>query len=121
VHRFDAEHAAGVASRFDPVFASDGIDELLTGFAPRKSEFPIDRNRTLVVHATDTNDRWHITLAPTGITTSRDDGPGDVDLAGDACDLYLMLWNRGRQSSVTVTGDWEVLAKWHDNMRVRWS
>ena len=32
-----------------------------------------------------------------------------------------MLWNRGGHSSVTVTGDREVLAKWHNNMRVRWS
>ena len=32
-----------------------------------------------------------------------------------------MLWNRGRQSSITVTGDREVLATWHNNVRVRWS
>ena len=121
VHRFDGENAAGIPSAFDPVFASDGIDELVAGFAPRKSEFPVDRERTVLVHATDTDDRWHVTLAPTGITTSRGDGPADVTLAGPASDLYLMLWNRGDHSSVTVTGDREVLANWHNDMRVRWS
>lgn len=121
VHRFDAEHAAGIASTFDPVLASDGIDEILMGFAPRKDEFPVDRVRTMAVHATDTDDRWHVTLAPTGITTVRGDGPADVALAGDASDLYLMLWNRGEHSGITVTGDRGVLAKWHNNVRVRWS
>jgi uncharacterized protein (TIGR03083 family) len=121
VHRFDAENAAGVQSSFDAVLAADGIDEILAGFAPRKAEFPVDRDRTMVVHATDTDDGWHVTLAPGGITTSRGEGPADLVVTGDASDLYLMLWNRGRQSSIDVTGDREVLAKWHNNLRVRWS
>ena len=121
VHRFDAENAAGIASGFDPAFASDGIDELLAGFAPRGSEFPVESVRTMVVHAKDTDDRWHVTLGPDGITTFRGDGPADVTLAGDASDLYLVLWNRVEDSSITVTGDGEILDKWHDNMRVRWS
>lgn len=121
VHRFDAENAAGTTAGFDPVFASDGIDELLAGFAPRKGEFPVDSDRTMVVHATDTNDHWHVTLAPTRITTSRGNGPADVTLTGDASALYLMLWNRSKHPGITVTGDREVLAKWQSNMRVRWS
>lgn len=121
VHRFDAENAAGIASEFDPVLASDGVDELVAGFAPRKEEFPVDRDRTMIVHATDTDDRWHITLAPTGITTVRSGGPADVTLSGAASDLYLTLWNRGEDSSIDVTDDHEVLELWHDNVRVRWS
>ena len=121
IHRYDAEKAAGIACTFDPVFASDGIDELLAGFAPRKREFPVDGDRTMVVHATDTNDRWRVTLAPNGITTVRDDGPADAVLAGSASDLYLNLWNRKDDSSIAITGDRGVLAKWHNNMRVRWS
>ncbi len=121
VHRFDAENAAGIASSFDPVLAADGIDELLAGFAPRKPEFPVDKEYTVLVHATDTGDRWQVTLAPTGITTTRDDGEGDLVLAGDAADLYLVLWNRGEQSSITITGDREVLAKWRNDVRIRWS
>ncbi len=121
IHRFDAENAVGIASQFDPAFASDGIDELLTGFAPRGTEFPVDSDRTIAVHATDTNDHWHLTLAPTGITALRGDGPADATLTGDASDLYLVLWNRVEDSRITITGDTELVDTWHDNIRIRWS
>lgn len=121
IHRFDAENAAGTASGFDPVFASDGIDELLVGFAPRREEFPVAGDQTMVVHTEDTDDRWHLTLGPEGITTIRGDGPADATLTGDASDLYLALWNRGGDSRITITGDSELLDKWRHNMRVRWS
>ncbi|MEX0797457.1 MAG: maleylpyruvate isomerase family mycothiol-dependent enzyme [Acidimicrobiia bacterium] len=121
VHRFDAQNATGVGSGFDPVFASDGIDEMVSGFAPRANEFPTTSTRTMVVHAEDTDDRWHLTLTPDGITTVRGNGRADVTLTGAASDLYLSLWNRGRDSTVTVDGDRELLDLWHDNKRVRWS
>ncbi len=120
VHRFDAQYTIGVESGFDPVFASDGIDEMVSGFAPRANEFPTGKTRTMVVHAEDTDDRWHLTLKPNGITTVRGDGPADVTLIGDASDLYLVLWNRGRDSAITVEGDRGLLELWHDNKRVRW-
>jgi uncharacterized protein (TIGR03083 family) len=121
VHRFDAEHAAGTPVGFDPVFASDGIDELLAGFAPRKPGFPVDSPTSVLVHAVDTDDRWHVTLAPDGISTERRDGPAEAVLTGDASDLYLNLWNRTGDSTVTLEGDPGVLTTWHSNMRVRWS
>lgn len=121
VHRFDAENAAGTPAAFDPAFASDGIDELLAGFAPRKSEFPTPSPKALLVHAADTDDRWHVTLAPDGITTERGDGSADAVLTGDASDLYLTLWNRQDDSSITVTGDRDLLELWHRNTRIRWS
>jgi len=102
-------------------FASDGIDILLAAFAPRATEFPIVSTKAMVVHATNTNHRWHVTIGPEGITTVRGDGPADVTLTGDASDLYLAVWNRGDDSSITVNGDRELLAKWHGNHRIRWS
>lgn len=121
VHRFDAENAAGIATSFDSVFASDGIDEILAAFGPRKGEFPISEVKTMAVHATDANDQWHVTMAPDGITTFRGVGPADVSIAGDAADIYLAVWNRGDNSDLTITGDREVLAAWHNGHRVRWS
>lgn len=121
IHRFDAENAAGIATEFEPVFASDGIDELVAAFAPRRNEFPLESDQTMVVHAQDTNDHWQVTMGPEGITTSRGDGPGDVNLTGDASDLYLVLWNRLEDTRITVTGDTGLLDVWHGNNRVRWS
>jgi uncharacterized protein (TIGR03083 family) len=120
VHRFDAENAAGIASRFDPVFASDGIDELLMAFAPRRDEFPLESSKSMLVHATDTDDDWHVTLGPDGISTTRGDGPADITLSGDASDIYLALWNRGDDSNITVTGEENLLDLWHNNNRIRW-
>jgi uncharacterized protein (TIGR03083 family) len=121
VHRFDGENAAGIPTEFDPTFAADGIDELVAGFAPRKQEFPVDRDKIMHIHAADTGDHWLMTLRPDGITTTRGDGPADVSLSGTAADLYLVLWNRKGNSSIDVTGDHELLEKWHGNTRVRWT
>jgi uncharacterized protein (TIGR03083 family) len=121
IHRFDAQNATSTGAGFDPVFASDGIDELVAGFAPRADQFPTTSSRTMIVHADDTDDLWHLTLAADGITTVRGDGPADVRLTGDASDLYLVMWNRGMDSTITVDGDQELLDLWHDSKRVRWS
>lgn len=121
VHRFDAEHASLSETGYDPDFADDGIDEILTAFAPRKSSLPIEAASSMLVHAIDTGTRWHVTMSPEGITTFRGMGPADVTLAGDASDVYLAMWNRGDDSNLAVEGDRAVLDVWHNNLRVRWS
>ena len=121
IHRFDAQNAAGTTSGFDPTLAGDGIDELLTAFAPRATTFPIDAAKRMVVQATDTDDRWHVTMAPDGIAARRGDGPADVTLTGRAADLYLTMWNRGDDTGIEVTGDRDLLETWHNSVRIRWS
>ncbi len=121
IHRFDAESAAGLETSFDPAFAADGVDEILAAFAPRGSSFPVDSPGTMGVRAADTGDRWHVTLAPDGISTTRDDAPTEVTLSGSAAALYLSLWNRGDDSSINVTGDQGLFEIWHKNHRLRWS
>ena len=121
IHRYDAEEAAGEVTGFDPGFASDGVDEILAAFAIRKPSFPVDAPRTMLVHASDTGDRWQVTMAPDGITTVRSDGPADVTLEGCAADLYVTMWNRGDDTAINVSGDRDLLDLWHHNVRVRWS
>ncbi|MEN8040954.1 MAG: maleylpyruvate isomerase family mycothiol-dependent enzyme [Actinomycetota bacterium] len=120
IHRFDAQIAAETPSGFDPVFASDGIDELVAANAPRRDVFPVERVRTMAIHATDTDDQWHLTLAPDGITTKRDGGAADATLTGDASDLYLLLWNRTDGSAVMITGDSEVPDLWRNGFHSVW-
>ncbi len=120
IHRFDAQCAAGIETTFDPGFASDGVDELLVGFTSRGSRFPTTEPRSMLVHATDTDDRWHLTLKADGISAVRGDGPADVIASGNASDLYLFFWNRGRDSAISVDGDRELLDLWHTTQRVRW-
>ncbi len=121
VHRFDAEHVGHTETSFDPAFAADGIDELLAAFAPRGGEFPMDMPGTMAVHPSDTNDRWHVTMTPNGITTIRGQGPTDVTIAGPASDLYLALWNRGDDSTIEIAGNRDLLDTWHRGHRIRWS
>src|ERR1700734_3905792 len=40
IHRADADSASGVQPDYEPDFAADGIDELITGFAPRRKYRP---------------------------------------------------------------------------------
>ncbi|MFT5201404.1 MAG: hypothetical protein ACI9C1_000779 [Candidatus Aldehydirespiratoraceae bacterium] len=119
-HRFDAENAVGMMSGFDPVFAADALDELLSGFAPGRQALPISTVRTMHVHAVDTDDHWLMKLGPEVTTTSRTDGPGDLTLTGRAADLYLTLWNRGGDSTISIIGEGELLDVWHGNIQVRW-
>lgn len=119
-HRFDAESAVGVMSEFDPVFAADALDELLSGFAPGRQALPIARVRTMYVHAVDTDDHWLLTLGPEVTTMSRTNGPGDLTLTGRAADLYLALWNRGDDSAISIIGESDLLDVWHGNIQIRW-
>ncbi len=121
VHRYDAENAAGIESQFEPSFASDGIDELLVGFTQRGKGFSETTTHTMAFHATDTDERWHVTLSPEEIVTVRGNAPADITLSGNASDLYLAVWNRGDDSNLTITGDGELLDLWRGNKKVQWS
>lgn len=120
IHRIDAESATASLGTFDPAFASDGIDEIVTAMAPRTNELPLDAEVTMAIHPTDVVERWLVTLGPAGIETIRGDGPADLTLSGGASDLYLAVWNRGDDSAIRMTGDRSVLDTWRDRHRSRW-
>jgi uncharacterized protein (TIGR03083 family) len=122
IHRADAESAAGEVTPFPAAFAADGIDELLVCFASRRGvRGPA---RRLLVRATDTGDEWLAEVGD-GITAHRavrSAGDADCVVAGTACDLYLLLWNRVPIGGpVTVTGDPELLRSWQAQVKVRWA
>lgn len=121
VHRFDAEFSRGLPSHFAPAFAADMLDELLSGFAPRRRELPVESTRVLHAHAHDVDEDWYLTISPEGIETSREGSGSDLTLSGTAAELYLLLWNRTPDSSVNLDGDSAIMDLWRETCRVRWS
>lgn len=121
VHRYDAELTLGIASRFDPHFASDMLDELVSGFAPLYRPAKIPADRVLQVDATDVDERWWVTIGPSGVTSSRTGGRADLTITATAAELYLLLWNRTADSAVDLDGDLDVMNLWRTTCRVEWS
>jgi uncharacterized protein (TIGR03083 family) len=124
IHRADTELAAGTMTPFDPEFAADGVDELVTGFAPR--ERPAARPqaaRTLQLHAADTGDDWHLVIGPGGVRARRGHHEAETVVSGAAAGLYLLLWNRQdvEAAGAAVSGNTEVLRLWRDGVQVRWT
>jgi uncharacterized protein (TIGR03083 family) len=72
IHRVDAELASGALSPIAADVAADGIDELLTGFLPRKSSrLRPETTSTIAVQPTDADIAWLVTAGPEGATTER--------------------------------------------------
>jgi len=121
VHRFDAEISRGINSHFEPRFAADMLDELLSGFAPRPRELEVDEERVIHAHAQDVDEHWYLTIGPQGIETSREGSDADLTVTATAAELYLLLWNRTPDSTVTLAGATDLMDLWRDSHRVRWS
>ncbi|MGH3411649.1 MAG: maleylpyruvate isomerase family mycothiol-dependent enzyme [Marmoricola sp.] len=102
-----------------PRLAADGIDELLTGFVPRRHEqVRSPEPRTVVVQADDTGDAWTLAIGPDPVVTAREGASGaDTVLTGTAAQLYLGLWNRGDE---VVTSGSGFLDEWRRQMHVEW-
>ena len=127
IHRVDAQLAAGVPlSPWDPVFAADGVDELLTLFVPRRSTtLRADPPTSLAVRGADVDASWLLLLDGHGVTTTptvSTDTPGAAcTVTGTATDLYLALWNRAGADGLTITGERAVLGQFSEGVRIRWS
>lgn len=106
----------------DTGLAVDGLDELLTGFLPRRSSaLRAQAPMTFVVAATDAPAAWTVRLSDGPPVTVRgsDDEAADAVMTGSAASLYLGLSNRGDE--IAVTGEPELLGVWRDKVRIRWS
>ena len=123
MHRVDAESPGSTITEFQPAFAADGVDELLSCFItrphPRRAP-KISSPRSVHVHATDTGDDWYIEISPEAVVTSRRGGPADCTITAAAGDLYLLLWNRRSDEDISVDGDRDLLALWRKDVRIRW-
>lgn len=104
----------------DASFAADGVDELLCGFITRKSDqLNSAEPYTILVRAVDTGHAWTLRISdgPIVTTPGGTDAP-DVEISGTAVQLYLSLWNRS--DDMTVTGRADVIDHWRTHIRIRW-
>jgi uncharacterized protein (TIGR03083 family) len=103
-----------------PALASDGIDELLTGFITRGSgRLHADDPYTVLVRTDDTGHAWTVRISQGPIVTS----PGETErpeavFSGTAVQLYLSLWNRADE--ITSNGRSDLVDQWRRQIRIRW-
>ena len=122
IHRVDAESPGNTITEFQPAFAADGIDELLSCFITRPGRGPkVSSPCSIHVHAMDTDDDWHLQISPKEVVTSRRSSPADCTIIAAAGDLYLLLWNRRNDTGISIEGDRDLLALWREGVQIRWS
>ncbi len=105
-----------------PMFAADGIDELLRGFFTRGKSKLYDNTPFVVeVSPTDVERRWVLRVDERLTVDPGDADAPDADarLISSAAALYLALWNRGDE--IDVSGRPDVLDRWRETQRVTWS
>ncbi len=127
IHRVDALSAqlghlpTAASTGIDVPLAVDGIDELVTGFLPRRSSgLHAEEPVTVLVAPTDSDRTWTITVGPGApVTVQGAAGHADATLTGSAAALYLGLWNRGDE--IAEHGLEPILGRWHDKVRIRWT
>jgi uncharacterized protein (TIGR03083 family) len=101
--------------------ALDGIDELVSGFVPRRSS----RLRTtepfvMVISATDATASWTISVSDKPPVVSAGPDPTAQSLiSGTSAALYLGLWNRG--DDLAENGTVDALGHWREQVRIAWS
>lgn len=109
-----------IEAGIDTATATDGIDELLSGFFTRgRSDLGQQRPVTVSVTPDDVATGWTLRAGTDGTSVARSSGPeADVRFSGTAAQLYLGLWNRGDE--ITAHGDPALLERWHTVQQVRW-
>jgi uncharacterized protein (TIGR03083 family) len=120
VHYADA--AIAVGAEFDPApeLAADAISEWIELMVVKadKHSPPLDRGRTLHLHATDEGlgptGEWTIANDDDGLSWTHDHGKGDVALRGTVKDLLLAIVRRRAVTDleIDVFGNTEVWDRW---------
>lgn len=118
VHRADAALALGAPFELPPEMAADALSEWieLAAVQAGRHGLPIERGRTLHLHATDESlggvGEWMITSAEEGIDWTHEHGKGDAAVRGPVTDLLLAVTRRrslseGRLEAFGETAVWE--------------
>lgn len=114
--RMPSTSEAGVRTKV----ALDGIDELITGFVPRRSsKLRTDEPFRVTIMPNDAELAWTIAVSDQPPVVSRTAEPGtQATLTGSASALYLGLWNRG--DDIAENGTVDALGHWREQVRIAW-
>lgn len=121
IHRVDAQLAADFGVQpFEPEFAVDGIDELLTGSAARFDRGGLPGDKVISLTPLDSNASWTLRIGP-DLLSCESGAVDDADLSvfGVASDLYRWVWNRGGEGDVALRGDLTLADRWRRDFTVR--
>jgi uncharacterized protein (TIGR03083 family) len=122
IHCADAEACGEWTSDVSSEFAVDGIDELLNGFFARaRSRLVADPPVTLAIAPTDVDASWTIRIESERRLVSPGVSHADCFVTGTSGDLYRLLWNRAKLSTVDIRGDISVMNRWREHATVSWS
>lgn len=112
IHRVDVEAAHDVITPVPPDLAADGIDEvLMLMLAGDWADEPVEEADGKVIDFLAGGRIWRVTLGMLEVLCV-EQAPGralpdtaDASISGDASDLLLWMWGRGRIDPLSVTGD----------------
>ena len=110
VHRWDAQHAAGMLTPIDSDLAADGVHEVIDVFLRYRARGPYPPG-SLHLHRTDGAGEWLLVGQDRTLTVTHEHAKGDAAARGPAQALLLYLWGRGRED-LTCHGDDALIAAW---------
>jgi uncharacterized protein (TIGR03083 family) len=119
MHRNDLQAAIGLAYRYEPAHAVDGIGEVLDVFLERRKVYgvpPLDVAAPVLIECTDRPERWLLVPEPGDPIEHHADGPSlsDAQVAaaaarvrGTAAGLLLAMWKRqdAAGAGLVIDGD----------------
>lgn len=117
IHQWDVERAHGRPPRFDATLARDGIDEMLTVYAPaqcRPTSKRAGTGETFHFHCTDVEGEWVVLFEGDGMAVDRGHAKADVAFRAAASDLYQFLWHRITADQLEVFGDSALAARYFE-------
>jgi uncharacterized protein (TIGR03083 family) len=117
IHRWDGQTAFGKAEPIDAHLAADGIDEMLTVYAPQncRPQSTLDgRGETYRFSRSDGAGEWTVRFQERDTQVGPRAGDPDVVITGTASDLVLFLWHRISAESLAVSGDGSLVSRYFE-------